>query len=266
MLSLPDYHIHTYLCKHADGFPLDYVKEAEEKGILEVCFCDHMPSYQGYDPKHRMELNQFEYYIQIIEDTKNKSPIPILFGIEADYYRGCEPYVESLITSNNFDLVLGSIHFLDSWGFDDPDQLPVWDLVDVKDTWERYFGLLKELINTGLFDVVAHIDLPKKFGHVLKKEDLLRLSEPVLDLMANKGMAMEINTSGLRKPVKEIYPSLELLKLAKERQIPICFGSDAHEPAMVGYAFEEALRLAKEAGYREYARFKKREISLIPLP
>lgn len=245
---------------------MDYVKEAENKGILELCFCDHMPSYKGYDPKHRMELYQFDYYVQIIQDTKNNSRIPILFGIEADYYRGCEPYVESLLASKEFDLVLGSVHFLDSWGFDDPEQLPVWDLVDVKETWERYFKLLMELVDTGLFDVVAHIDLPKKFGHVLNKEDLLRLAEPLLDQMANKGMAMEINTSGLRKPVKEIYPSLELLKLAQERHIPICFGSDAHEPTSVGYAFEDALLLAKRAGYTEYAKFKKREKTTIPLP
>lgn len=266
MLNLPDYHIHTYLCKHATGFPLEYVKEAENKGILEVCFCDHMPSYQGYDPKHRMEPKQLHSYVEIIEETRNNSLIPVLFGIEADYFRGCESYIEGLVQSQNFDLVLGSVHFLDSWGFDDPDQLPVWDLVDIEETWERYFQLLEELVDTGLFDVVAHIDLPKKFGHILEKEDLLRLSEPLLDRIANKGMAIEINTSGLRKPVGEIYPSLELLRLAQERHIPICFGSDAHEPSSVGYAFEDALRLVKEAGYREYARFNKRKISLIPLP
>lgn len=262
----PDYHVHTPLCKHATGSVWDYIKEAEKKGIKEICFSDHMPSNGIYDPKHRMGLEQFQEYLDTIQGAKEASPIRVLLGIEADYYEGCEAFLERILRSADFDLVLGSVHFLDGWGFDDPEQLPVWELVDVNETWVRYFQLLKRLVNTGLFDVVAHLDLPKKFGHRIPKEMLKELAAPLLDLMAEKGVAMEINTSGLRRPVSELYPCVEILHMAKERGIPICFGSDAHEPEMVGYAFLDALEVAKEVGFERHAVFRNRKMSFHPLP
>ncbi len=266
MPRLPDYHIHTHLCRHAEGSPSDYLDEATKKGLLEICFCDHMPSFGGYDPKHRMEAGEFQRYLDLIEGIREVSSMPVLLGMEADYYEGCEPLVEKLTSYAGFDLILGSVHFLNGWGFDDPEQLPVWELVDLQETWERYFSLLERLVKTGLFDAVAHLDLPKKFGHRLKTPKLLSMASPVLDLMAKKGVAMEINTSGLRKPVSEVYPSFELIKMAREREIPILFGSDAHRPEEVGHAFQDALRLIKEAGYSEYALFRRREMTLVPLP
>ncbi|MEI6810142.1 MAG: PHP-associated domain-containing protein, partial [bacterium] len=114
--------------------------------------------------------------------------------------------------------------------------------------------------------VVGHIDLPKKFGHRLKDKDLKEMAQPVLDRIAAAGMAVELNTGGLRKPVEEIYPSALLLSLIREREIPICFGSDAHEPGHVGMDFDKALRLAKDVGYTTFVKFRKRAMLLTPLP
>jgi histidinol-phosphatase (PHP family) len=245
---------------------MEYLLEAKKRGIPEVCFSDHMPSVNGYDPKHRMSLDQYGEYIHLLEEVKSTSPIPVITGVEADFYPGCEPVLEELISVQELDLVLGSIHFLNGWGFDDPDQLPVWKLVDIEDTWERYFALLERLVDSGLFDVVAHMDLPKKFGHRPDTSFIKALAEPVLDRIALKGMALEVNTSGLRKPVGEVYPSREILLMAKERDIPICLGSDAHSPKEVGWMFEGAIQLLKELGFRHHVRFKNRKGSLYPLP
>jgi len=266
MTLVADYHLHTVLCKHAIGQPSDFEKRALELGLCEIGFSDHMPSVDGYDPKHRMVLEEFPRYLEMVQGLAQKANIPIRLGIEADYYLGSETFLEKWLSSQPFDFVLGSIHFLDGWGFDDPEQLPVWERVDVKETWERYFSLLKRLVETGLFDIVAHMDLPKKFGHTPNKTIIQRLAEPVLDLMALKGMALEVNTSGLRKPVGEIYPSKLILAMAKERDIPICFGSDAHRPEEVGFKFEEALRLVKDLGFLNYVRFRKRQKIFYNLP
>jgi histidinol-phosphatase (PHP family) len=90
------------------------------------------------------------------------------------------------------------------------------------------------------------------------------LVQPVLDRIAKAGMALEINTSGWRRPVGEAYPSPLILSLAREREIPLTFGSDAHAPDEVGYEFAKAVQLAREVGYTESLRFRQRQPSRQP--
>ena len=190
----------------------------------------------------------------------------VLFGVEADYYRGCEAFLEKWLGAQDFDLVLGSVHFIEDWGFDNPDVKQVWNSVDVAETWVAYFKLIEKLVDTRLFDVVSHLDIPKKFGHRPSEKELEEMVKPVLDKVAASGMGMELNTSGLRKPVGEIYPSALIVSLARERDIPICFGSDAHSPREVGKDFPAALKLALDAGYTHCFRIRKRKKYLVPLP
>jgi histidinol-phosphatase (PHP family) len=189
----------------------------------------------------------------------------VLFGIEGDYYEGGLDFLGQCVQNNKFDLVLGSVHFIGNWGFDNPVNRARWDTVDVTGAWREYFALVGKLADTGLFDVVSHLDLPKVFGHRPSDDDLREIAQPALDCVARAGMAVEINTGGLRKPVREIYPSALLLQLARARDIPICFGSDAHRPEHVGFAFDQAIRLAREAGYTRRAIFRGREKQLVEL-
>jgi histidinol-phosphatase (PHP family) len=115
-------------------------------------------------------------------------------------------------------------------------------------------------------DVISHFDLPKKFGHRLRDRDLRDLVQPVLDRVMETRLAIEINTAGWRKEVAEAYPSPLILELMHERGIPICFGADAHEPEHVGYRFDDAVRLAREAGYAESVSHRQRQLERIPLP
>jgi len=256
---LTDSHIHTYLCKHASGTIEEYVDAAKKNGITEMCFTDHAPDPDGYDLKHRMEMDKYPFYRDKIKELRknNKNPA-VLFGIEADYYENCEKFLRPWLAGQDFDMVLGSIHYIKSWGIDNPAEKSVWDSVDLEATWRDYFEIMGKLADTRLYDVVAHLDIPKKFGHRIGSEVVEQITGPALDRIAAANMAIEINTSGLRKPVDEIYPSLAILKLARERNIPICFGSDSHRPGEVGYAFDKALKLAKDAGYTQYVRFNQR--------
>jgi len=214
-----------------------------------------------------MTLSQFPDYKDIIASARVQFPeINILQGIEADYYSGCETFLEPWLRENSFDLVIGSVHYIDSWGFDNPKEIETWDSVDITETWAAYFRLISKMAGSGLYDIVGHLDLPKIFKFIPPSEELSRIAAPALDSIAESGMTIEINTSGLRKPIKEIYPSPLLLKMAREREIPICFGSDSHEPSTVGEDFSKALDLAKGAGYSERARFSDREMTLVALP
>lgn len=266
---IADYHIHTPLCKHAAGTPSEYMSRAKSLGITEICLTDHAPSPDGYDPTNRMELERFSDYRAIYEEMSAASPIPVLWGIEADYYRGNDGFLERWLPQQDFDFILGSVHYVGTWGIDNPDEINTWKAANaekVAAVWREYFILISELAATGLFDAVAHIDLPKKFAFRPADSLIPDIVSVALDSIARNSMAIEINTSGLRRPVHEMYPSPQILALARERGIPIMFGSDSHQPRDVGADFARAVRLAVEAGYTEYVTYRKRKKTVIPLP
>jgi histidinol-phosphatase (PHP family) len=265
-LTLPDYHVHTALCRHAMGEVIDYRSAAATKGLTEICFTDHAPNPDGYDPAHRMKMGDFPLYKDAVIGLQAGETPKVLFGIEADYYEGCEQFLDPWLSAQGFDFVLGSVHFIDGWGFDNPEERHIWDSVDIAATWRKYFETVMRLIDTRLFDAMGHMDLPKKFGHRPSDRDLKEMVQPVLDRMAETGMGMELNTSGLRRPVGEIYPCAIIVSLACERDIPICFGSDAHSPSDVGADFDAALKLARESGYADCFRIRQRKMERVPLP
>lgn len=261
----PDTHIHTALCGHAQGMPIDYTRAALLKGLPEICVTDHAPAPGGFDAGSRMDEKDFPVYLESVAEAARAFPGQVKLGIEADYHTGCERYLPRLLESAPFDLVLGSVHFIGDWGFDNPATLERWRTADLSQVWSQYLELISDMVKTRLFDVVSHFDLPKKFGHHMPELTLRECVAPVLDEVAAAGMAMELNTGGLRKPVAEIYPSLSILSLARERDIPILFGSDAHAPSETGNSFVEAMRLARAAGYDSYVRFEQRKPQAWPL-
>lgn len=261
----PDIHMHTPLCKHALGRPLEYVRVAALKGIPEICFTDHAPAPGGYDPDSRMSLEQFPDYQAMVEEAVRAGSVTVRFGIEADYYADSAAFLETWLDQQTFDLVLGSVHCLGDWGFDNEKYIDTWKRADVVSVWRDYFSLIGELADTRLYDVVGHVDLPKKFGYRVPDLVLKELAQPALDKIAAAGMAIELNTAGLRKPVREIYPSRLLLELAYDRDIPIAFGSDAHTPGDVGADFDQAIALARAVGYTRSARYRQRRRTLVPL-
>ena len=264
---IPDYHIHTTFCKHAEGGMDEFLQAARQKKLPEICFTDHVPNPDNYDTCNRMSLGDFESYKKNVVSLSKSSSVPlVLFGVEADYYNGCERFLRKWLPRHKFDIVIGSIHYIKNWGFDNPDERAVWDNVDVADTWRAYFELIGKLADTHLFDVIGHFDLPKKFGYKPDEQTIRKIVSSVMEKIARGRMAIEINTSGLRRPVKEIYPSVMLLTMAREHGIPICFGSDAHKPEEVGQDFALALALARQAGYSEAVRFSARHKISYDLP
>lgn len=261
----PDYHTHTCLCRHADGVPLEYAAVAQRMGVPHIAVTDHCPTDDGFGVGHRMELAEFGVYLRIIEYSRVLSSVPILLGIEADYYPGCERFLGEWLERHPFDIVLGSVHFLNYWGHPTEPQT-LGDARDPEEIWSLYFKRVGQLAETRLYDVVAHLDLPKRYLPPLPEARLRELALPALDKIAEAGMAIEINTVGRLLPVGECHPSLSLLTWARERGIGLTFGSDAHTPERVGDGFVEALALARAAGYTTSRHFQRRSFVEVPLP
>jgi histidinol-phosphatase (PHP family) len=258
----PDYHTHTELCQHAVGMPADYAEMAGRKGILEIACTDHAPAPGEYDPEHRMVSPQFEIYREGVLQAQQAGKCRVLFGVEADYYDGCEAHLERWISKQEFDLVLGSVHTGKFWEIDVSTGRSDYSGSYIQEVWRLYFGQLQKLARTGFYDIIAHFDLPKRGGIHLQGDSLREVALPTLDAVAKAGMAIEINTSGLHHPAQEAYPSPQILAWARERDIPITFGSDAHSPDRVGNDFETAIRIAREAGYTQSARYQRRQRTL----
>jgi histidinol-phosphatase (PHP family) len=259
---LCDYHMHTRL---TDGLeePRDYARAAIAAGVAEIACTDHMPLVRPFANGY-MKPQDLPTYVGWVETARREFPqLSIRLGLELDYLPGIEPELRDLQQRYNWDFFLGGVHLIGEWNHDAPEAIPRWRTCDVDAVWTEYFKLLTDAVCTGLYDSMAHPDLPKKFGF-RPKGDLTPIFDRFLTACADNGTAIEISTAGLHKPCAEIYPSLEFLKLARARGVGITFGSDAHQPRHVGRDFDKAVALARAAGYAEFCRFAKRRKTMQP--
>ena len=253
--------MHTALCGHAVGSVEDYVLHAINIGLTEIGFSDHAPMVHERLQGVTMDFSQLPLYHQLIHDVKAKyaDKISIKIALEADYIEGFEDKTKAIIDSFSYDYIIGSVHYVDNWAVDDPATIERWKTQDVNQIWHQYFNLLRKSAKTGFFNIIGHSDLPKKFCY-LPTISMLDEVKATAKVFKETGVAVEINTSGLRKPIKEMYPNPDYLRIYCEAGIPLTLGSDAHQPQEVGKNFADALLLAKKAGYTEYVTFKQRKI------
>ncbi len=257
-----DYHIHTSLCNHASGSMEEYVQEAINTELSEIAFCDHIPLPDGFDTEHRMKLSELDFYLNEIERLRNVYPeISILCGIEADYIAGYESFLEGFLNQYNFDIILMSVHFVEGWSGGNWVFDYNFPAKTVREIYCEYLRSVSKGIQTGLFDIVAHLDIVKRDGFPLMElcpEEV----EATLDLIKSEGMALEVNTSGLRKGIKEIFPSHDIVKMGIDKEIPLSLASDAHKPEQVGYHFREILTELEKCGSFKYVQHKRRKKQL----
>ncbi len=270
MPGLHDYHMHSYLCGHGTGLPAEYAAQAAHIGLDEIGVSEHIPLYwlpeADRDPELAMQMDQLPHYFDLVEAARAAVPaLPIRLGLEADYIPGHTAALAAILRPHPWDYVYGSVHFIGAWGMDDPRYMAEYERRDIDALYAEYFTLVEAAARTGLFDIMAHLDLVKKFGH-RASADLTPLYVRVAQTMAATGVCVEINTAGLLKPVREIYPQVALVRALHAAGVPVTLGSDAHKPELVGYAFAEAMRLLREVGYQTVMRFCERRAYAVPLP
>ena len=268
-LDLVDYHIHTARCGHARGEMAAYVERAIRAGLPEMGFSDHIFLYwlaaDQRDPELAMSEDQFDSYVEDVLRLRREYPqIEIRLAVEADFIVDQETTLAGILDRYPWDYVLGSVHFIGDWGIDDGRYLSRYDEWDIDDLYEHYFGLVVRAAESGHFDTMSHLDLVKKFGHRPRKQ-LADLYERVAKRLAAAGVAIEVNTAGLYKPVQELYPHLELLTACRKAGVPATLGSDAHAPEEVARDFPLAVEHLRAAGYERVLAYQGRRRSWKPI-
>jgi histidinol-phosphatase (PHP family) len=243
-----------------------YLEVASERGIEELGVAEHIHRFvQSLDiwshPWYRYWAHDdVDEYVDFLRSVQLK------VGIEADFLPGREDRVANFLDGRDWDYVVGSVHFLRDDAIDvhgEPDWEPwdVWRGADPEKVWARYFETLGEAARSGMFDILAHLDLVKVFaGRVpLPDGDMRRFYDRAMDGIADSDVAVEVSTAGLRKPVAEIYPAPALLEMCLDAGRPVALSSDAHEPDQLGYEYERAVELLRGLGVTEIAVFDGRE-------
>jgi histidinol-phosphatase (PHP family) len=262
----PDYHMHTPLCRHASGEPTELAAQAVKLGLTEIGFSEHNPMPRDdWDDWHMLQANLDEYVENVRKARRDHPELTIKLALEVDFIPGHEQWIRDLAARHPWDYFIGAVHYVsDSWDLDNPKKISEWKHRDPNEVWTAYFERLTLAAESGLFEIIAHADLCKKFCFY-PNEDCTPLFSRFLKAVKKKGLAMELNTAGLRKDCKEIYPSREFLALAFQHGIPITFGSDAHAPEEVGMNFKEAIELARGVGYTSCLSFKQRRAQQVKL-
>ena len=266
-----DLHTHTALCKHASGTPEEYLSAAQKAGLAYWGVSDHFPAPAGYDAEFRMAPGDLPRYFEILRSLREAArgtSLHILAAAEFDYVPGRMDEVFAALDPlrPEFDYLIGSVHYVGDFAFDDPDKIAEWPRYGVDAVWDGYLTDLLAFVKLGGFNVMAHSDLPKKFGfRPSKPETVLRRMTEIYECAAAKGICLELNTAGLRVAADEIYPSAELLRAAFRAGMKITLGSDAHKPEHIAYAFDATAALARSIGWTTHTAFVRGEPVELPL-
>jgi len=247
-----------------------YRAAARERGIDELGVSEHV-----YRFTQALEVWRHPYWQENAQDDLDeycafvREETDLRLGIEADFIPGGEERMAALLDARDFDYVIGSIHFL-SDGAIDMDDYSVWRAGGGRtpeQVWSAYFEAIAASARSGLFDVIAHPDLVKYWGQPGRTPsgDLRRYYEPAIAAIAEAGVAVELSTAGLRKPVGELYPAPAFLELCVAAQVPVALSSDAHRPEDIGFAYPAALALLESLGVHELCRFEQRRRVLEPI-
>lgn len=261
-----DYHMHTPLCHHAVGEPTEYAAHALKVGLTEIGFSEHAPMIRDDWDNWHMSIKSLDTYVDKIEQARRDHPgLTIRLALEVDYLPGHEDWIRDLAGRREWDYFIGSVHYVsDTFALDDPGQISEWEKGGVFQIWKEYFRRLTLAAESGLFEIIGHPDLCKKFGYY-PDEDCMSFYEKFLQAAKKHDVAIEINTAGLRKDCQEMYPNPSLLRTASDLGVGLTFASDAHDPRHVGMNFEEAVEFAKSVGYTTTRKFSRRRYQTVDL-
>jgi len=257
-----DYHTHTDMSDGRDGHE-KYVSKALELRLGEIGFSDHFMFKQL---PWVMGPERIPEYVEKIEILRQGSNIPIKLGLEVDYIRRDVGSTREFLNrwGRQIDYCIGSVHHLNSWDTASPDQTYKWKNAGITQTYTKYYELVQELAKSGLFDIVGHLDVGKRYNYYPRGCPVEALWKSV-EAISENDLCVEVNTSGLRHACAEIYPERKILEMCYERDIEITLGSDAHRPSEVGADFGKAIKLAKDVGYTTITVFTKKRKEQVEL-
>ncbi len=284
---MSDYHLHLHPHEPSEGWPPPgqypvghieaYVEAAAARGVTELGFTEHLyrcvesqgplGEFWGSEPQAELAEHSASFvaqdrnlsldrYVEAVVAAKDRG-LPVKLGLEVDFFPETIGAVKELLAPYPWDFLIGAVHWIDGWAIDSSGSLFGWDMKGLEWTWTHYFDLATQLAESGAVDVLAHVDLPKKYGKRLPAEPL-EMYDQVVSAAAKSGTAVEVSSQGLRKPAAEVYPSAEFLRRFREAGVGITLASDGHFPHEAGSGHDEVVRAALTAGYTTHLRFDRR--------
>ena len=245
-----------------------FVETAAERGVDEIGFAEHMYYFREfsalieYPYQRECIAHDLGAYVNAVAEAKRVG-LPVKLGLEVEFFPGREAELTELLAPYPWDYLLGSVHLVDGEAVDL--QPGLWERLPIGEVWRRYFAAVRDLAASGLVDVLAHPDLVKIFGMRPAPEESAELYRETAVAVEAAGVAVEVSTAGLRKPVGELYPSPELLAEFRARAVPVTLASDAHVYHDVGRDFDRALELLRAAGYETVTVLEGRRARQEPL-
>lgn len=272
MRMLIDYHVHVERAGPSRDNMMRFVRQAQSVGVHEIAFTEHAYNFVELEPLlprpsflashgHGFKLNDYLTLVgQVADELKGQGiPITVRKGLEVDFLPEVRHELESVLPGLEVDLIIGSVHWINDWGFDLGKS--TWDGRDTEQACTRYFEIAAEAAQSGLFSVIGHPDIIKIYGLTAGERCRAATSigaELLVKAAAASGTCLEVSSAGLRRLVGEIYPSLGILRMARHHDVGITMASDAHEPHEVGQDLGKAAKWARLAGYDEITRFDGR--------
>ncbi|MDW8033431.1 MAG: histidinol-phosphatase [Nitrososphaerota archaeon] len=257
-----NYHIHTVFSDGASNLR-DYCEVAIKKGFEEIAFTDHLTVFpDGSTDPHSLNALRIEEYVREVKSVsvEYRDLLKIRLGVEVDYIPGIEEIIEKILENYDFDLVIGSVHFVDGVCIDSSKHKMLVEKIVREDGFDflysKYLSLVSMAVETGFFNIIGHMDLVRIWG--FNPNDGLRDEQKVLGLAKEKRTCLEVSSRGLRQPINSVYPSPRILKRAYELGIPITIGTDAHSIEEIDYAYDVLVRYIKAIGYSHVIVFEKR--------
>jgi histidinol-phosphatase (PHP family) len=291
-----DYHVHLHnhgpyrgvgppLGEYPPGHIESYVETAAQRGLCEVGFTEHLYRCiestpvlgRFWEREPRGDLAEqteafvaedrtlsLDAYVTAVVAAKDRG-LPVKLGLEVDFFPATIEAVLDLLAPYPWDFLIGSVHWIGGWSVDHGDAAYEFARRGVRRAYEEYFALETELAASGSVDVLAHVDVVKVHGDVLAAPPV-DLYQSVVAAAAASGTAVEISSSGLYKPIGEIYPAPQLLQMFHDAGVRITLASDAHEPGHCGRDADRLVAAARDAGYNEYLVFDQRTSTMQELP
>ncbi|MFB5761739.1 histidinol-phosphatase [Paenibacillus medicaginis] len=266
-----DLHTHHFRCGHADGNIRDYIEAGIQAGLQVIGISDHSPFLCSEEdqafPQIYMAKSQLAEYVQEVLELKKEyeGRIDVLLGLETDYFPEYAELYRSTLAKYPFDYLIGSVHNIEGVSIFNKNRwknLTKAQKVAVK---EGYYELIAQSARSGMFQILGHIDAMKGnyplFSGIAADEAV----DGTLKIIAECGVAIEINTSGKTKLVGGWYPSDAILERALHYEVEVTFGSDAHIPSRVGDEWELVRTRLREIGYTEWVYYKEKKKKTVPL-
>lgn len=259
-----DYHLHSLHSFDGKSTLSHMCSSAINKGVKEVCFTEHF-SIDPVIPTHG-HLN-FDSYSSEVDECRNtySKRLVIKKGLEI-----CEPHLnketlKNTLKDKNLDFIIGSVHNIN--------KVKLRNYMKDKNNFEAYKGYFEEVYNTvsfGDMDVLGHLDLLKRYAYNdLGNYNFLQFEEYIIEILKKlieRNIGLEINTSGMRSDVNEIFPSIPVLKLYKHLGGEIItIGSDSHCKSLIGQGFELAINMLRNYGFKYIFTFDKRKSNAIKI-